>query len=375
MKKKILVILGTRPEIVRLSCIVKKLEKNFNTILVNSNQNFDKNLNKVFFENFNYKKPKYSLAIKNYKNPINFLSIFFNFIDQVFQKEKPDAVVILGDTNTALSAICAKKRKIPIFHLEAGNRCFDNRVPEEINRVLVDRISDINLVYSDVAKQNLIKENFDLDKVIKIGSPLYEVFNSFDKKIKNSKILGKLKLNKKQYMLVSCHREENVDSYQNLKNIFLAIEKISLKHRIKVLFSLHPRTKSKLKNFPNKILKSIIFHKPFGFFDYINLQINSKLIISDSGSIIEESNILNLPSINLRETTERQEGFEKSFSIMSGLKSDDIFESAEIVIKKFNNHVNEDLHPDYMQKNVSDRVVTIIQSYINYINQKTWYKY
>ena len=245
MKKKILTILGTRPEIIRLSCIIKKIDNFFVSVLVNTNQNYDKNLNLFFFKELNLKPPKYNFPRKKFFNAINFISNTLIEIDKILAFEKPDAVLVLGDTNTALSVLSAKRRNIPIFHIEAGNRCYDQRVPEEINRVLVDKISDINLVYSDVAKQNLIKENFDLDKIVKIGSPLFEVFSENQDQIENSNILKKLNLIEKKYILLSCHREENVDKFNNLSQIILATKKIAKKYNLKIIFSIHPRTKDK----------------------------------------------------------------------------------------------------------------------------------
>jgi UDP-N-acetylglucosamine 2-epimerase (non-hydrolysing) len=373
MRSKILIILGTRPEIIRLSCIIKKLEKNFNLQIVNTNQNFDKNLNRIFFKDLGLKKPLYNLDLKN-SNPIEFISNLFNKIDKILSFEKPDGVLVLGDTNSALSVFCAKRKKIPIFHVEAGNRCFDQRVPEEINRTLIDKLSDINITYSENAKQNLIKENFELDRIIKVGSPLFEVFYNYKNKIDNSDILKRLNLKKKEYLLVSCHREENVEDLKNLRNIFISINKIAKKNKLKIIFSTHPRIKTKLKKINSNNLKNITFCKPFGFFDYVNLQLNSKLTISDSGSIVEESNILNFPAINLRETTERQEGMEKGFCIMSGLNTGSIIRSAEIILNQYSDNVNDDIHPDYSEINVSKKIVVIIQSYLNYINRKVWLK-
>jgi UDP-N-acetylglucosamine 2-epimerase (non-hydrolysing) len=371
MKNKILIILGTRPEIIRLSCIINKLEKNFNVKVVNTNQNFNVNLNKLFFKELNLKKPFYNLNIKN-NNPIEFISGLFNKIDKILSFENPDGVLVLGDTNSALSVFCAKKKKIPIFHIEAGNRCFDQRVPEEINRALIDKISDINMTYSEIAKQNLIRENYETDKVIKIGSPLFEVLNNYKNKINNSDILIRLNLKKKEYLLASCHRQENIE---NLKNIFIAINKIAKKNELKIIFSTHPRVKKIIRKLNNVNLKNFIFCEPFSFFDYVKLQLNSKLVISDSGSIVEESNILNFPAINLRETTERQEGMEKGFCLISGLKIDSILSSSEIILKKYSNTVEENIHPDYSEPNVSDKIVIIIQSFLNYVNRKIWFKF
>jgi UDP-N-acetylglucosamine 2-epimerase (non-hydrolysing) len=375
MKNKILIILGTRPEIIRLSCIIKKIDKYFSSVLVNTNQNFDNNLNQLFFKQLAIKKPKYNLSKKKYNNPISFISNSMQWVDKILEYEKPNAVLVLGDTNSALTVLSAKKRKIPIFHIEAGNRCHDQRVPEEINRVLIDKISDINMVYSDVAKNNLIKENFDLDKIFKIGSPLFEVLNEYKIDINKSNILNKLKLKKDKYVLVSCHRQENVDNLNNLISIFKALNKISKKLNIQIVFSTHPRTRTKLKKVNKQLLNRITFLKPFGYFDYIKLQLNAKITISDSGSVVEESNILNFPAINLRETTERQEGMEKGSVITSSLNPVQIINSADIVIKRFMSEINSNILGDYSEINVSDKVINIIQSYIPYINRRTWLKY
>lgn len=371
-KKKILIILGTRPEIIRLSLIIKNMRKYFKACVVNTNQNFDNELNNFFFNELDLKKADYNLQCNN-RNPIEFISDLFPKIDKVLNLENPDAVLILGDTNSGLSALCAKKRKIPIFHIEAGNRCFDSRVPEEINRKLIDVLSDINMTYSEFAKQNLIKENFDLDKIIKIGSPLPEVFSYYKKKINDSEILEKLKLDRKKYFLVSCHREENIDNQVYLNNILTSLNKISEIYKNKVIFSTHPRTRNKLKKINKKISKNIIFLKPFKFFDYLKLQINSRLTLSDSGSIVEESNILKFPAINLRNTTERQEGMEKGFVIMSGLNVSSILQSVDLALSNFDNSYLE-THPDYSDLNVSKKVINILQSYIDYINFRTWMK-
>jgi UDP-N-acetylglucosamine 2-epimerase (non-hydrolysing) len=371
-KKKILIILGTRPEIIRLSLIIKNVQKYFKACVVNTNQNFDHELNNFFFNELDLKKADYNLQCRN-RNPIEFISDLFLQIDKVLDVENPDAVLILGDTNSGLSALCAKKRKIPIFHIEAGNRCFDSRVPEEINRKLIDVLSDINMTYSEFAKQNLIKENFDLDKIIKIGSPLPEVFSYYKKKINDSEILENLKLDKKKYFLVSCHREENIDNQTHLNNILTSLNKISEIYKNKIIFSTHPRTRAKLKKINKKISKNIIFFKPFKFFDYLKLQINSRVTLSDSGSIVEESNILKFPAINLRNTTERQEGMEKGSVIMSGLNVSSILQSVDLVLSNFDNSYLE-THPDYTDLNVSEKVVNILQSYIDYINFRTWMK-
>jgi UDP-N-acetylglucosamine 2-epimerase len=370
--KKIAILLGTRPEIIRLSIIIKKIEKYFNAIIINTNQNFDKELNNFFFQELKLRKADYNLKCSN-DSPISFISSLLSKFDKILEKEKPDAVLILGDTNSGLAALCAKKKKIPIFHIEAGNRCFDSRVPEEINRRLIDNLSDINMTYSDIAKNNLIKENFDLDKIFKIGSPLLEVFTYYKKNIQDSGILKTLNIEKKKYFLASCHREENVDDKVNLKNIIMCLNSISKKHKAKVIFSTHPRTKFNLKKFKIKMHKNIIFSKPFKFFEYLKLQTHAKLTLSDSGSITEESNILNFPAINLRNTTERQEGMECGSVIMSSLNIKSIIQSVELALSR-DNSFKASIHPDYNDANVSEKVITILQSYIDYINSKTWIK-
>ena len=373
MRLKVVTILGTRPEIIRLSRIISKLNINFNHVLVNTGQNYDSELNGIFFKELELKKPDYNLNCKN-SNSIEFISEALVKFDDVLSKEKPDAVLVLGDTNSALSILSAKKKKIPIFHIEAGNRCFDARVPEEINRMLIDRISDINMTYSDVAKNNLIKENFPLDQVFKIGSPLLEVFQYHKDQIDSSVILEKLHLKKNSYILVSCHREENLIYSSNLNNILTGINKVAKKFNLRIIFSTHPRIKKCIKNVSKNLLKDILFHKPFGYFDYIKLQINSRLTVSDSGSVVEESNMLNFPALNLRQTTERQEGMEKGSVVLSGLEINQIINSAEIIINKSTKGLIKDTHRDYLEVNVSDKVVAIIQSYTDYINRKIWHK-
>ena len=374
MKKyKVLTIFGTRPEIIRLSCIIKKLDIFFIHKCINTGQNFDINLNKIFFKDLDLRDPDYNLKIKSL-TPCDFLSKLFLNIDKILEKEAPDAVLILGDTNSSLSSICAKKRKIPIFHIEAGNRCRDNRVPEEINRKIVDHISDINMTYSSYASENLILEGISKDKIIKVGSPLLEVSNFYNLKINNSKILKKLNLVENNYILTSIHREENLESEKNLKIIFDSLQLLQKKLNVFVIFSAHPRTVKKIKQFKIKLSKQILINKPFGYLDYVKLMKNAKLIISDSGSITEETSIFNLPSINLRSSNERQEGMEKGVVIMTGLNKNSILSSANIVLrkKKSNNH---SVHIDYSNLNVSDSVVTILQSYISDVKNKNYPEY
>jgi len=374
MKLKVLTVVGTRPEIIRLSRIIKKLDFHFNHILVHTGQNYNFELSSIFFKELKIKKPDFNLNCKS-KNSIEFIGKSLVRFDKILELEKPDAVLVLGDTNSALTVLCAKKRKIPIFHIEAGNRCFDESVPEEINRKIVDHISDINMTYSSYASSNLKSEGLHQDKIIKIGSPLYEVYSHYSPQIENSNILKKLKISNKNYILASVHREENVDNKKNLESIFNSIIKLRKKLKVNVIFSSHPRIQKKVKEFKLKLDKYIDFYKPFGFFDYAKLMKSAKIVLSDSGSITEETSILSIPSVNLRTSNERQEGMECGVSIMSGLNSRDILNAADIIInnKKIDEFDNK-IYPDYAISDVSETVVKIIQSYTHYINKKTWFK-
>ena len=372
MRLKVLTLLGTRPEIIRLSRIIENADKVFNHILVNSKQNFDVQLNKVFFDKLKIRKPNYNLKCKN-NNSIDFISDVIREFDKILLYEKPDCVLILGDTNTGLAVLAAKKRKIPIFHLEAGNRCNDMRVPEEINRKIIDHISDVNLAYSEIAKKNLILEKFPSDRVIKIGSPLYEVLEYYNFDIEKSKILENLKVKKNQYFLLSSHRDENLENDKNFNCLKNTVINLTEKYKMPVIISTHPRLKKKLFKFKINKNKLVKFNPPFDYFDYIKLQKNSKLTISDSGSIIEESNILNFPAINFRETTERHEGLEKGSCIISGMDTKSISQSINLILK-IKKKYTKSIHPDYKAENLSFNVIKIIQSYTNYVNKRVWLK-
>ena len=374
MKLKILTVVGTRPEIIRLSRIIKKLDFYFHHILVHTGQNYNFELSNIFFKELKLKKPDFNLNCKS-KNAIEFISKSLVRFDKILEIEKPDAVLVLGDTNSALTVLCAKKRKIPIFHIEAGNRCFDESVPEEINRKIVDHISDVNLTYSSYASSNLKLEGVHQDKIIKIGSPLYEVYNHYSEQIENSNILKKLKISKNNYILASIHREENVDNKKSLETIFKSIIKLRKKLKLNVIFSSHPRIQKRIKKFKLKLDKQIHFYKPFGFFDYVKLMKNAKIILSDSGSITEETSILSVPTVNVRTSNERQEGMERGLSIMSGINERDILNAADITMnnKKIEEY-NDKIYDEYAMSDVSETVVKIIQSYAHYINKKTWFK-
>ena len=371
---KILTIFGTRPEIIRLSRIIDKLDKNSVHKTIHTGQNFDYELNKIFFEQLKIQKPNFFLEAAG-ETPSQTIGQVIGKVDNLLAIEKPDAILVLGDTNSCLAVIPAKRRKIPIFHIEAGNRCFDQRVPEEINRKLVDHISDINLVYSDIARGNLLNEGLPTNQIIKIGSPMFEVLNYYSSQINNSDILKKLKLVSDQYFLVSAHREENIESdylFKKLENLLnILVEKFNLP----IIVSTHPRTRKKINKIGIKTHPLVNFSKPFGFFEFMYLQMNAKAVLSDSGTITEESSILNFPALNLRETHERQEGMEETSVIMVGLEANRVIEGLNILKnqKKEKNRLLN-LVPDYNVPNVSEKVLRIIYSYTDYVNKIVWKK-
>ncbi len=371
---KVMTIVGTRPELIRLSRIISKLDENTDHKLVHTGQNFDFELNQIFFDDLGIRKPNLFLdaACKTASESIGKI---ISESDKAIRKFKPDAILVLGDTNSSLSAIAAKRLKVPIFHMEAGNRCFDFRVPEEINRRIVDHISDINLPYSKIARDYLLKEGLPADQIIKIGSPMKEVLNFYSDAIESSNIIEDLKLNKGDYFVLSAHREENVDSNENLEKIINIFNHIGTKFNKKIIFSMHPRTKARLRKIKTKLNSNIIIKKPFGFLDYINLQKNSRCVFSDSGTITEESSILNFRALNIRDTNERPEGFEEGAVMMTSLDKERILDCLSIVENQ-SSGPNRDLNivDDYNVDNVSEKVLRIILSYTNYINQKVWKK-
>lgn len=356
MKKfKILTIFGTRPEIIRLSEVIKKLDFYFDHVLVNSNQNFENKLNKIFINNFRIRRPNYFFANTKKKFGISFITQLFDFVENILNIEKPDALVILGDTNTALSAYVAKKKNIKIFHIEAGNRSFDELVPEEINRRIIDNISDINVTYSNFARENLLRENNHPNNVVKLGSPLDEVLRVNKSKINKSTILKKLKLKKNKFYLCSIHRHENLNIKNkiNLQNFFNFLNKLEFKS----VMSYHPKTNAIL-NINKNTYKNIYFSKPFDYFDYIKLLMNAKAVFSDSGSITEEASLLKINAVSLRYSHERQEGFEEGITPLSLFQEKKIKEYINIFEKKklFTN-VN-----DYISPNFSDKFVKLLLS-------------
>ena len=376
MKKiKVITIVGTRPEIIKLSEVMKELDQYVNHTIVHTGQNYDYELNEVFFEDLSIRKPDIFLeAVKG--TPSETIGDIIAKADRVLEEIKPDALLIYGDTNSCLSVIPAKKRKIPIFHMEAGNRCFDQRVPEEINRKIVDHLSDINLPLSEQARDYLIAEGIRPETVIKTGSPMTEVLNTNMEKIKASDILDKEGLKPKNYIIMSIHREENVDSPSNFSDLLESIDALTNKYALPIVISTHPRTRKKLNEIGYKSKNSLIrFSKPYGFHDYNNLQLNAFCVISDSGTIAEESSILNLPAVTIRQAHERPEGMDEATVIMSGLNKSRVLDSVEIatshqaVSKRAIKPVK-----DYEADNVSKKILRIIVSYIDYVNRTVWHK-
>ena len=375
MKKlKVVTVVGTRPEIIRLSRIIAKLDETeaVEHVLIHTGQNYDFELNQIFFEDMGLRKPDYFLNAAGVSATETIGQILIN-IDPILEKEKPDAFMVLGDTNSCLCAIPAKKRHIPIFHMEAGNRCFDQRVPEESNRKIVDHISDINLTYSDIAREYLLREGLLPDRIIKTGSPMFEVLNFYLPKILKSSALKDLNLKKNKYFLVSAHREENISSERNFKNFISLLNKISKEYNFPVIVSTHPRTRKMINEKKVKLQSGIQLLNPFSFTDYNFLQMNAYATLSDSGTISEESSILNFPALNLREAHERPEAMEEASVMMVGLNEERIFQALEIVISQArDNNRTFRLVNDYSMPNVSEKVVRIILSYTDYIKRVVW---
>ena len=367
---KICTLVGTRPELIKLSRVIPELDKYFTNILVHSGQNYDYTLNKIFFKDLGIRKPDYFLNVKNKRLSKLIANIIYK-TDELFEKIKPDALLVYGDTNTSLGILSAKRRKIPIFHMEAGNRCFDQRVPEEINRKIADHLSDINIVISDQARANLLSEGINKEFIFKFGSHMKEVITFYKKEINNSKILNKLKIKKDNYLLVSLHREENVDEKEKLNKIFLQLDKVYKNKKIKIIISTHPRTKKKIKKF-KLISKNFYFMKPFGFFDYCKLQENSYCTISDSGTIFEESSILNFPAVTIRESHERPEGIEGGSVIICSENKQNINNAINTSRKLHKSLIYKT--EDYHKTDIGLRIVNLVESYISIINNKVWFK-
>ena len=371
---KVMTIVGTRPEIIRLSRVIPLLDEFCEHTLVHTGQNYDYELNQIFFEELEIRKPDVFLDAAG-TNAAETIGNVIIKIDKVFESHKPDAILILGDTNSSLAAIAAKRRKIPIFHMEAGNRCFDYRVPEEINRKIVDHIADVNLTYSQIAREYLLREGLPPDQIICIGSPMREVLEYYKPKIDKATVLERLSLESYQYFVVSAHREENVDDDNNLKKLFEILNKLANEYKLPIIVSTHPRTKKRIEVLGLKANEYVVFSKPFGFFDYIKLQINAKAVLSDSGTITEESSILDFPAINIREANERPEGFEEGSVMMVGLDIETITQSLKVLVCGVKTTQRTlSMVTDYIPNNVSKKVLRIVISYTSYVNKKIWRK-
>lgn len=370
---KVMTVVGTRPEIIRLSAVINKLEQSeaIEHILVHTGQNYDYELNEVFFKDFNLKKPDYFLNAAT-GTAVETIGNIIVKIDPIIEAVKPEAFLILGDTNSCLCAIAAKKRHIPIFHMEAGNRCFDERVPEETNRKIIDHISDINLTYSDIAREYLLRENINADRIIKTGSPMFEVINSRKEDIEKSNVLERLELEEEKYFVVSAHREENINSETNFLDLVESLNAIAEKYGMPVIVSTHPRTRNMIKIKKIKFNSLVSLMNPLGFNDYVKLQIKSKAVLSDSGTISEESSILGFRALNLRQAHERPEAMEEAAVMMVGLKIERILQGLEILESQEKETLR--LVEDYSMPNVSDKVLRIILSYTDYVNRVVWRK-
>jgi UDP-N-acetylglucosamine 2-epimerase (non-hydrolysing) len=374
MKKlKVITVVGTRPEIIRLSRVLAKLDKSpvVEHILIHTGQNYDYELNQVFFEDLDLRKPDYFLDAAGI-NATETIGQILIKVDPVLEKEKPDAFLVLGDTNSCLCAIPAKKRHIPIFHMEAGNRCFDQRVPEETNRKIVDHISDVNLTYSDIAREYLLREGLPADRIIKTGSPMFEVLHAHMPKVEKSKILNTLQLNVGEYFVVSAHREENIGGEKNFQHLVAILNLVAEQFKVPVIVSTHPRTRKAINDSKANFNPLVNLMKPLGLSDYIALQMNAKAVLSDSGTISEEASILGFPALNIREAHERPEAMEEAAVMMVGLNPERIMQGlAQLNSEK---EIGFRKVSDYSMPNVSDKVVRIILSYTDYINRVVWQK-
>ena len=374
MKKlKVMTVVGTRPEIIRLSAVINKLEESeaIEHILVHTGQNYDYELNEVFFKDFKLKKPDYFLNAAT-GSAVETIGNILIKIDPIMEDVKPDALLVLGDTNSCLCAIAAKRRHIPIFHMEAGNRCFDQRVPEETNRKIVDHTADINLTYSDIAREYLLREGLPADRVIKTGSPMYEVINSRRADIENSEVLERLGLEEGNYFVVSAHREENINSEVNFLDLVDSLNVVADKYNMPLIVSTHPRTRKMIESKGIEFNPLIKTMKPLGFNDYVKLQKYAKAVLSDSGTISEESSILGFKALNIRQAHERPEAMEEASVMMVGLKKERILQGLEVLQTQEKDTLR--LVGDYSMPNVSDKVLRIILSYTDYVNRGVWGK-
>ncbi|HIP01928.1 MAG TPA: UDP-N-acetylglucosamine 2-epimerase (non-hydrolyzing) [Campylobacterales bacterium] len=375
MKKlKVMTVVGTRPEIIRLSRVMDKLDKYCDHIIAHTGQNYDYELNEIFFSDLGVRKPDYFLNAAG-KTAADTIGQIIIKVDEVLAEVEPEALLILGDTNSCISAIPAKRRKVPIFHMEAGNRCFDQRVPEETNRKIVDHTSDINMTYSDIAREYLLREGLPADQIIKTGSPMYEVLHYYKPQRDASDVLERLNLKEREFFVVSVHREENIDSDKNLMKLVTILNTVAEHYDFPVIVSTHPRTRKKIEAKGIKFHKNVQLLKPLGFHDYVKLQQSSRAALSDSGTITEESSILNFPALNLREAHERPEGFEEAAVMMVGLEIDRVMQAMQILDDQVASETPVlRLVNDYSMPNVSDKVLRIIQSYTDFVNRVVWKK-
>ena len=371
---KVMTIVGTRPEVIKLCRVIHKLDRHVRHVLVHTGQNHDYELNQVFFEQLEIRKPDHFLHVVGATLGETLGNILARAYD-VMVLERPDALLLLGDTNSCLAAIVAKRLKIPIFHMEAGNRCFDQRVPEELNRKIVDHVSDINLTYSDHARDYLLREGLAPERVIKTGSPMYEVLFHYQSKIQQSTVLNTLQLKPGEYFVVSAHREENVDSESHLHKLVDLLAGVAETYGQRIVFSVHPRTRARIDSTKIGLPSLVELHKPFGFFEYVNLQRQARAVISDSGTITEESSILNFPAVNIREAHERPEGMEEGAVMMTGLDRERVLQALAILETQPRGEQRAlRIVRDYDVPNVSEKVVRIILSYTDYVNRLVWHK-
>ena len=375
-KLKVMTVVGTRPEIIRLSRVIAKLDEHCDHTFVHTGQNYDYELNKIFFDDLKLRLPDHFLhAAQAGQGASITIANIIRSADELFASINPDCLLVLGDTNSCLAALPAKRRKIPIFHMEAGNRCFDFRVPEEINRRIVDHIADINLPYSDIAREYLLNEGIAPDRIIKTGSPMNEVLTFYKNNIQESKIITELKVEKFSYFLVSVHREENIESEEQFAKFCSCMDWLAYNYKLPVLVSTHPRTRDKINNEKIQFQSLVKLMSPLSFTDYVNLQLNAKMTLSDSGTITEESNILNFPALNLREAHERPEGMEEGAVMLTGLNVNRLEQGIDIVSKQSRGTSRQlQLVCDYDVDNVSEKVLRILHSYTDYINRLVWAK-
>jgi UDP-N-acetylglucosamine 2-epimerase (non-hydrolysing) len=375
MSMKVMTVVGTRPEIIKLSRVIDELDKHTEHLLAHTGQNYDYELNEIFFKDLELRMPDYFLNAAG-KTAAETIGNVISKSDELIEKEKPDAFLLLGDTNSCLAAISAKRRKVPVFHMEAGNRCFDQRVPEEINRKIVDHISDINMTYTEHARRYLVQEGIRPEMVLKTGSPMKEVLSYHMSRIKESDVLSRLGVQEGGYFLVSAHREENIDSDDNFNDLLETLRVLSARYKKPVIVSTHPRTRKRLESVGVSALAlEVQFLKPLGFLDYVNLEMNAFCVVSDSGTITEESSILSFPAVTIRQAHERPEGMDEGTLILCGLKSERVLEAVEVVAAQHSKTGRAfEIVQDYDSKNVSKKVLRIILSYTDYVNRVVWRK-